>query len=63
MSRNSFTVVNCVIKDRRFLDDERLLRTERTELLEAVFNSKVRNTEIKELTHHCTDARSSEPSG
>lgn len=49
------TVANRVIKDRRFLDDEQLLSAERTELLEAVFNAKVRDSEIKELTYHFTD--------
>lgn len=49
------TVANRVIKDRRFLDDEQLIRAEQIDLLEAIFNAKVRDAEIKELTYHFSD--------
>ena len=49
------TVANRVIKDRRFLDDEQLIREEQIDLLEAIFNAKVRGSEIKELTYHFSD--------
>ncbi len=51
----SGTVANRVIKDRRFLDDEQLIRAEQLELLEAIFNANVRDAEIKELTYHFSD--------
>ena len=44
-----------IINDRRFLDDEQLIRSEQTELLEAVFNAKIRDPEINELTYHFAD--------
>ena len=43
---------HAVIRDRRFLDDEQLIRAEQLELLEEVFNAKVREHEISELTSH-----------
>ena len=41
-----------VVKDRRFLDDEQLIRAEQLALLEEVFNASVRDTEIEELSNH-----------
>lgn len=44
-----------VIKDRRFLDDEQLIYSEQVELVESIFNAKVRDAEIEELIYHFTD--------
>jgi len=41
-------VSSAIIKDRRFLDDEQLIRSEQLVVLEEVFNANVRDTEIKE---------------
>jgi len=41
-----------LIKNRRFLDDEQLIRSEQLEVLEEIFNANVRDAEIKELTSH-----------
>ena len=41
-----------VICDRRFLDDEQLIRSEQLELLDTVFNANVRDAEIQELSSH-----------
>ena len=43
---------NAVIKDRRFLDDEQLIRSEQLELLEEIFNANVRDREIGEISSH-----------
>ncbi|HUT52329.1 MAG TPA: hypothetical protein VM658_02960, partial [bacterium] len=43
---------HAVIRDRRFLDDEQLIRSEQLAVLEAVFNANVRDAEIKELSSH-----------
>lgn len=43
---------HAVIKDRRFLDDEQLLRSEQLAVLEEVFNANVRDAEINELSSH-----------
>lgn len=43
---------HAVIKDRRFLDDEQLIRAEQLALLEEVFNASVRDAEIQELSSH-----------
>jgi len=46
-------MVSCaVIKDRRFLDDEQLIRAEQLAVLEEIFNANVRDTEIQELSSH-----------
>ena len=45
-------VKHAVIKDRRFLDDEQLIRAEQLAVLEEVFNTNVRDTEIRELSSH-----------
>jgi len=40
-------MVGCaIIKDRRFLDDEQLIRAEQLAVLEEIFNANVRDTEI-----------------
>jgi cell division control protein 6 len=41
-----------IIKDRRFLDDEQLIRSEQLAVLEEIFNANVRDTEIRELSSH-----------
>ena len=43
---------HAVIKDRRFLDDEQLIRSEQLAVLEEIFNANVREAEIKELSSH-----------
>jgi len=46
-------MVSCaIIKDRRFLDDEQLIRAEQLAVLEEIFNANVRNPEIQELSSH-----------
>ena len=41
-----------VIRDRRFLDDEQLIRSEQLTVLEEIFNANVRDREIKEISSH-----------
>ena len=41
-----------IIKDRRFLDDEQLIKAEQLALLEEIFNTNVRDGEIRELSAH-----------
>ena len=43
---------NTIIRDRRFLDDEQLIRSEQLAVLEEIFNANVRDTEIRELSSH-----------
>ena len=43
---------HAIIKDRRFLDDEQLIRSEQLTVLEAIFNANIRDTEIQELSSH-----------
>ena len=45
-------VSSAIIKDRRFLDDEQLIRAEQLAVLEEIFNANVRDTEIQELSSH-----------
>lgn len=46
-------MVGCaIIRDRRFLDDEQLIRSEQLAVLEKIFNANVRDTEIRELSSH-----------
>jgi cell division control protein 6 len=45
-------VSHAIIKDRRFLDDEQLIRAEQLAVLEEIFNAKVRDAEIQELSSH-----------
>jgi len=41
-----------VIKNRRFLEDEQLIKAEQLAVLEEIFNTNVRDAEIKELSSH-----------
>jgi len=43
---------NAIIRDRRFLDDEQLIRSEQMAVLEEIFNANVRDAEIRELSSH-----------
>ena len=43
---------HAVIRDRRFLDDEQLIRAEQMAVLEEIFNANVRDAEIRELGSH-----------
>ena len=45
-------VNNDIIRDRRFLDNEQLIRSEQHELLKEIFNANVRDAEIRELSAH-----------
>ena len=45
-------VRHAVIRDRRYLDDEQLIRSEQLTVLEEVFNANVRTAEIRELSSH-----------
>ncbi|MCD6393972.1 MAG: AAA family ATPase [Planctomycetes bacterium] len=45
-------VNSAIILNRRFLDDEQLIRSEQMAVLEEVFNANVRDAEIKELSSH-----------
>lgn len=45
-------VDSAIILDRRFLDDEQLIRSEQLAVLEEIFNANVRDTEIQELSSH-----------
>ena len=52
MSRIQHMVSNAIIKDRCFLDDEQLIRSEQLSVLEEIFNANVRDPEIQELSSH-----------
>lgn len=41
-----------IVQDRRFLDDEQLIRSEQLAVLEEVFNANVRDAEIREISSH-----------
>ena len=43
---------SAIIKNRRFLDDEQLIRSEQLAVLEEIFNANVRDAEIQELSSH-----------
>ena len=43
---------HAVVRDRRFLDDEQLIRSEQLAVLEEIFNANVRDAEIRELSSH-----------
>ena len=46
-------MVSCaIIKNRRFLDDEQLIKAEQLAVLGEIFNANVRDTEIQELSSH-----------
>ncbi len=51
-SRIQHMVGHAIIKDRRFLDDEQLIRSEQLAVLEEIFNANVRDAEIQELSSH-----------
>ena len=52
VSQIQHMVGNAIIKNRRFLDDEQLIRSEQLSVLEEIFNANVRDVEIKELSSH-----------
>lgn len=52
VDRIQHMVSHAIIKDRRFLDDEQLIRSEQLAVLEEIFNAKVRDAEIQELSSH-----------
>ena len=52
VSQIQHMVGSAIIKDRRFLDDEQLIRSEQLAVLEEIFNANVRDTEIRELSSH-----------
>lgn len=41
-----------IVVNRRFLDDEQLIRSEQLAVLEAIFNTNVRDSEIREISSH-----------
>ena len=43
---------HAIVKDRRFLDDEQLIRSEQLAVLEEIFNANDRDAEIRELSSH-----------
>ena len=45
-------VGSAVIKNRRFLEDEQLIKSEQLTVLDEIFNTNVRDSEIKELSNH-----------
>jgi cell division control protein 6 len=51
-SRIQHMVGHAIIKNRRFLDDEQLIRSEQLAVLEEIFNANVRDAEIQELSSH-----------
>lgn len=51
-SRIQHMVASAIIQDRRFLDDEQLIRSEQLAVLEEIFNASVRDAEIQELSSH-----------
>lgn len=52
VDRIQHMVSHAIIKDRRFLDDEQLIRSEQMAVMEEIFNAKVRDAEIQELSSH-----------
>jgi len=52
VSQIQHMVSSAIIKDRRFLDDEQLIKAEQLAVLEEIFNANVRDTEIQELSSH-----------
>ena len=43
---------HAVIMNRRFLDDEQLIRSEQLAVLEEIFNANVRDREMREISCH-----------
>src|SRR3990170_2678350 len=52
LSQIQHMVGSAIIRDRRFLDDEQLIRSEQLAVLEEIFNANVRDAEIQELSSH-----------
>jgi len=52
VSQIQHMVSSATIRDRRFLDDEQLIRSEQLAVLEEIFNANVRDAEIRELSSH-----------
>ena len=52
LSQIQHMVSSAIIKDRRFLDDEQLIKAEQLAVLEKIFNANVRDAEIRELSSH-----------
>ena len=52
LSQIQHMVSNAIIKERRFLDDEQLVRSEQMAVLEEIFNANIREAEIRELSSH-----------
>ena len=51
-NRIQHMVDHAIINDRRFLDDEQLIRSEQLAVLEEIFNANVRDAEIQEISWH-----------
>ncbi len=45
-------VASAVIKNRRYLEDEQLIKSEQLNVFDEIFNTNVRDTEIRELSSH-----------
>jgi cell division control protein 6 len=45
-------VQSAMIKNRRYLEDEQLIRSEQLDVFDEIFNASVRDAEIKELSSH-----------
>jgi archaeal cell division control protein 6 len=45
-------VKSAMIKNRRYLEDEQLIQSEQLDVFDEIFNTSVRDTEIKELSSH-----------
>jgi archaeal cell division control protein 6 len=52
LERIQHMLTHGVIRERRFLDDEQLIRSEQLAVLEEIFNANVRDPEIRELSSH-----------
>ncbi len=52
LSQIQHMVGSAIIRDRRFLDDEQMIRSEQLAVMEEIFNANVRDTEIRELSSH-----------
>jgi len=51
-SRIRHMVDSAVIKNRRYLEDEQLIKSEQLDVFDQIFNANVRDIEIKELSSH-----------
>jgi len=52
VSRIQHMANNAIIRNRRYLDDEQLIRSEQLAVLDEIFNANVRDDEIQELSSH-----------